>query len=71
VTYLEYIGSAKWRSSLARLGELDAAGYRCRTCFEPGTAEAPLEVHHRTYERFGCELIGDLTALCRYSPHDH
>ncbi|MGJ5208131.1 HNH endonuclease [Bradyrhizobium sp. HKCCYLR20261] len=63
--YREHICSARWRLGDARLGELEAAGHRCRTCYEPGTSEAPLEVHHRTYERFGCEAIGDLTALCR------
>jgi 5-methylcytosine-specific restriction endonuclease McrA len=65
MTYEKHIGSARWRHGDARLGELEAAGHRCRTCFERGTVSAPLEVHHRTYARFGCELIGDLTTLCR------
>jgi hypothetical protein len=65
MTYEKYIGSAEWRNGNARLSELEAAGHRCRICFKQGTASEPLEVHHRTYERFGCELPGDLTALCR------
>lgn len=65
MNYLEYIGSAKWGKSNARLGELAASGRRCRTCFAPEATGAPLEVHHRTYLRFGHELVGDLTALCR------
>jgi hypothetical protein len=65
MTYLEYIGSAKWRRSPARLGELEASGHRCRACYAADGDEARLEVHHRTYERLGHELIGDLTALCR------
>jgi 5-methylcytosine-specific restriction endonuclease McrA len=63
--YREYISSVKWKTSPARLGELEAAGFRCRTCFDAATEQAPLEVHHRTYARFGRELVGDLTALCR------
>jgi HNH endonuclease len=69
MTYLEYIGSARWRWSAARLGELEASGHRCRTCNAAEGDEARLEVHHRTYERLGHELIGDLTALCGYCHH--
>jgi 5-methylcytosine-specific restriction endonuclease McrA len=61
MNYATYISSANWRHSGARLGELKAAGFRCRTC----NASDSLEVHHRTYERFGRELMSDLTTLCR------
>ena len=64
MNYASYISSSKWRRSGARLGELQLAGFRCRTCNAPAGAD-PLEVHHRTYERLGRELVGDLTALCR------
>jgi hypothetical protein len=67
--YFDYIRSSKWRQSAARLGELAASGYRCRMCFAADAEEAPLEVHHRTYQRLGHELVGDLTALCRYCHH--
>jgi len=37
------------------------AGGRCQVCNSPDG----LEAHHRTYERLGDELPGDLTCLCR------
>ena len=37
----------------------------CRLC----GADAGLEVHHRTYARWGCEQLDDVTVLCR-SCHD-
>jgi hypothetical protein len=61
--YGRYISSAAWKTSAARLAELSAAGHRCRLCFASGE-EARLEVHHRTYRNFGCELAADLTTLC-------
>jgi hypothetical protein len=61
--YGRYISSAAWQTSPARVAELRAAGHRCRLCFAPGE-EARLEVHHRTYRNFGCELADDLTTLC-------
>jgi 5-methylcytosine-specific restriction endonuclease McrA len=64
MNYSTYISSAKWRRSEARLGELRLSGFRCRTCNASADTD-PLEVHHRTYERLGHELVGDLTALCR------
>ena len=67
--YRDYIGSNAWRTRPARLAELEASDFRCRICFAQASAEAPLEVHHRTYARFGRELVGDLTALCRPCHH--
>jgi hypothetical protein len=61
--YGRYIRSAAWQTSPARLAELRAAGHRCRLCFASGE-ETRLEVHHRTYSRFRCELAEDLTTLC-------
>jgi hypothetical protein len=61
--YGRYISSAAWQNSPARLAELRAAGHRCRLCFASGE-ETRLEVHHRTYRNFGCELPEDLTTLC-------
>jgi AAA domain len=43
-----------------RLRALDAAGGVCQDC---GQA-APVDVHHRTYERLWEEAPGDLVALC-------
>jgi 5-methylcytosine-specific restriction endonuclease McrA len=61
--YGRYISSSAWQTSPARLAELRAAGHRCRLCFASGE-ETRLEVHHRTYRNFGCELAEDLTTLC-------
>jgi hypothetical protein len=61
--YERYISSAAWQTSPARLAELHAAGHRCRLCFASGE-QTRLEVHHRTYRNFGCELAEDLTTLC-------
>jgi hypothetical protein len=62
--YRTYIASTLWRNNPARLAELADAGGRCRTCFADATAGARLEVHHATYERRGCEVAGDLLAIC-------
>jgi hypothetical protein len=61
--YEAHIGSIAWKAGEARLGELKASEFRCRTC-NASAEEAELQVHHRTYERFGRELQGDLTTLC-------
>jgi 5-methylcytosine-specific restriction endonuclease McrA len=61
--YESYINSAQWRDSAARLGELEAANFRCRIC-NGSEPDVQLQVHHRTYERLGHERVGDLTTLC-------
>lgn len=58
MTYDEYMGSTEW-SARARLARR-RAGYRCMLCYR----RAPLEVHHRTYERLGNEKDTDVIALC-------
>lgn len=67
--YQKYISSSKWKNGPARRAELKASGYRCRGCYAPADHGCALELHHRTYERFGHELPGDLTALCRRCHH--
>lgn len=58
--YLAYLRSPLWAGK--RRAALEAAGHRCQVCNSPSR----LDVHHRTYERFGgAELPGDLTVLCR------
>jgi 5-methylcytosine-specific restriction endonuclease McrA len=54
-----YLRSDHWRQM--RAAALDRADNRCQVC---NGADA-LDVHHRTYERLGAELPGDLTVLCR------
>jgi hypothetical protein len=66
--YETYIGSYAWKTNPARLAELRASGYRCRTC-NASRDEARLEVHHRTYKNLGRELISDLTTLCAECHH--
>jgi hypothetical protein len=61
--YDKHFRSAAWRRVRER--EIEAAGYRCRLCARESTPDNPLEGHHRTYENFGCERDGDVTALCR------
>ena len=58
--YRAFMASEEW--SRMRQDALKRAGGRCQTC----NAAKSLDVHHRTYERFGGrELPGDLTVLCR------
>jgi CRP-like cAMP-binding protein len=58
--YQAYIHSPTWMAK--RATALDAADHRCQVC----NRAKHLDVHHRTYERFGGgELPGDLTVLCR------
>ena len=66
--YEAYINSTRWRNNPARLAELKASGLRCRLCYAPET-EVELQVHHRTYERLGRELAGDLLTLCKDCHH--
>jgi hypothetical protein len=63
--YNHYMRSAAWRKSPARLREFAAADFKCRLCAAGPTEGAGLEAHHRSYIRFGHEIDGDLTALCR------
>ncbi|UCF52501.1 MAG: hypothetical protein JSV48_25330 [Bradyrhizobium sp.] len=49
--------------------EFEAARFECRLCPAAASDGTLLEAHHRTYERFGCEADGDLTALCRNCHH--
>ncbi|MBR0967209.1 hypothetical protein JQ554_24240 [Bradyrhizobium diazoefficiens] len=67
--YQQYIGSAAWRTNPVRLREFEAARFECRLCPAAASDGTLLEAHHRTYERFGCEADGDLTALCRNCHH--
>lgn len=63
--YASYISSAMWRNNPARLRELATAGMQCRLCPNSQANGHIIEAHHRTYIRIGCEIDGDLTALCR------
>jgi len=57
--YREYLRTPEWR--VTRAAALERAG---RSCSLDVTHTDALEVHHRTYERLGCELASDLVVLC-------
>ena len=57
--YERYLRSARWRNT--RIDLMKMRGKRCEDC---GRAALSLEVHHLNYDRFGCELPGDLEVLC-------
>lgn len=57
--YEAYLRSPQWQD--LRIEALRRAGHRCQVC----NRSKRLDVHHRTYERFGNELLDDLTVLCR------
>ena len=60
INYREYIESDIWEKK--RQERLDLAGERCELC----NRSSNLDVHHRTYERFGGdEKMSDLIVLCR------
>jgi 5-methylcytosine-specific restriction endonuclease McrA len=59
VRYKDYLSSQRWKRK-ARAAR-QRAGYRCQLC---NGRDGTLEVHHRTYERLGFELPGDLIVLC-------
>ena len=56
--YEQYILSSDWKKR--REWTLIFWGHRCALCFSTKN----IEVHHRTYERLGNELITDLIVLC-------
>jgi hypothetical protein len=62
--YATYLQTAHWSDQ--RAAALEKSGGRCQWCEQEGTPEAPLDVHHLTYERLGEERAEDLIALCRY-----
>jgi hypothetical protein len=57
--YTEYLLTPEWEEKRRQILERDE--HRCRVC----NSTEQLNVHHRTYERRGNELMSDLTLLCR------
>ena len=60
MNYPEYLKTDHWQS--VREEALKRAGGRCQVC---NSSRLPLNTHHRTYERKGNELPGDVIVLCR------
>lgn len=63
--YAQYLKTDHWQS--VRKNALRHARYRCQLC----NKQAPLYVHHRTYERRGEELLSDVIALCQLCHEKH
>ena len=57
--FKEYRKTPEWRARRNRV--LLRAGYRCELCESRGL----IDVHHKTYDQYGDELLSDLIALCR------
>lgn len=57
--YRQYLKTNHWKKTRARRVKLSK--YKCDLC---GHKAKRLEVHHKTYERRGCERMGDLLTLC-------
>jgi hypothetical protein len=58
MSYEQYLRTDHWLK--VRDAAIKRASFRCALC----NSEVNLHVHHRTYERLGRELPGDLTVLC-------
>lgn len=61
--YTAYMRSPEWEERRQERLALD--GRRCTGCGSDGS-DSRLEVHHLTYERFGCERLEDLMTLCHF-----
>jgi 5-methylcytosine-specific restriction endonuclease McrA len=57
--YIQYINSKEWQRKRAKI--IKARGNRCQRC---RATDVTLQLHHRTYDRLGCELDTDLELLC-------
>lgn len=58
MNYYAYIQSEEWAE--LRSAKLLESNHRCEECGR----RTKLQVHHKTYERLGCERLTDLTVLC-------
>ncbi|AXH68949.1 HNH endonuclease [Streptomyces phage SparkleGoddess] len=57
--YKRYIESDRWKLVCARYWAV--YGKKCQAC----GSRKNLHVHHNTYERFGREVLRDLTGVCQ------
>lgn len=63
--YQQHLRSPEW--AVVRRLALEQAAHACRLC---GSDER-LDVHHRTYDRLGAELLADVVVLCRSCHNRH
>lgn len=61
--YDEYLHSPQWLSLRERVLRRDK--YRCTVTGKAREPGDPLQVHHLTYDRIGCESLDDLVTICR------
>lgn len=59
-TYSEYLKTRHWKSIRTKV--IQDRGKVCEVC---GRSNIPLQVHHMTYERIGCEKMEDLICVCK------
>lgn len=57
--YKRYLISVEWKWK--RFEKIKSVGKRCERC----RSAAELQVHHKTYKRFGKERMEDLEVLCK------
>jgi hypothetical protein len=63
--YSEYLLTEHWKQF--RQYALKRANFRCQLC----NSGSQLNVHHRTYERIGCEDVSDVIVLCKNCHENH
>jgi 5-methylcytosine-specific restriction endonuclease McrA len=63
--YDDYMKSEEWQAKREKV--LIFWGRRCALCNSPDN----VQVHHRTYDRLGQELITDLIPLCKVCHDRH
>lgn len=57
--YRQYLLTYHWQRK--RRAVLERSGRHCKRCW---SEDRPLEVHHLSYDRLGCETEADLIVLC-------
>jgi len=67
--YSEYLRSPEWLEIRSRILERD--DYRCQWTGKASRPGDPLQVHHLTYDRIGCEQMTDLITVCRSAHKNH
>jgi hypothetical protein len=58
IPYAQYLKTEHWKNLRSKM--LKRAKYKCELCND----NRRLHVHHKTYERRGCEWKSDLIVLC-------
>lgn len=67
--YSEYLQSEQWLELREQVLKRDK--YRCQWTGKSSRPGDPLQVHHMTYDRVGCERMEDLITVCRSAHQAH